>query len=80
MAEKQKTEEETQDNVKRADIGELDPSLWDEARAVTGRPNDTPLPNTTFVERFKARSSTTKAVQGDQAENKAVRSASTKRK
>lgn len=45
--------------------------------AVTGRPVDKPLPNTTFAERAKARS---KAVQGEGAENKAVSSSERKRK
>jgi hypothetical protein len=43
---------------------------WDEQVAVTGRPNDEPLPNTTFGERAKARAPKQKAVQS--AENKAV--------
>lgn len=42
----------------------------DEQIAVTGRPQDEPLPNTTFAERAKARQPQKKAVQS--AENKAV--------
>jgi hypothetical protein len=34
--------------------GEADPSEWDEATAVTGRPADQPTENTTFVQRAKA--------------------------
>jgi hypothetical protein len=30
---------------------ELDPSKWDEQKAVTGRPNDTPSDNSTFSSR-----------------------------
>lgn len=36
--------------------GEIDPSKWEEAVAVTGRPNDEPEPNTTFGDRAKVRS------------------------
>jgi hypothetical protein len=45
---------------------------WDEQVAVTGRPQDEPLPNTTFAERLAARrpKKSEKAVQD--AENKAV--------
>jgi hypothetical protein len=43
---------------------------WDEQVAVTGRPQDEPLPNTTFAERAAARQPKQKAVQS--AENKAV--------
>lgn len=57
--------------------GELDPSIWDEAVAVTGRPQDEPLPNSTFAERAKAAS---KAVKSDDAEDKAVTRATKKRK
>jgi hypothetical protein len=46
------------------------PEGWEEAVAVTGRPQDEPLPNTTFAERAKARQPQKKAVQS--AENKAV--------
>jgi hypothetical protein len=45
---------------------------WDEQVAVTGRPQDTPAPNTTFAERAAARRPKKKAVQSDEAENKAV--------
>ena len=67
--------------------GDPDPSEWDEAQAVTGRDNDTPLrgedtyavPNTTFAERSKAKQSAeTKAVQT--AENKGVRAKRATRK
>lgn len=51
--------------------GDPDPSNWDEAQAVTGRPQDQPEANTTFAERAKGRKGT-KAVQS--AENKAVSS------
>lgn len=53
---------------------------WDEQVAVTGRPQDTPSPNTTFADRAKARQPKKKAVQGDEAENKAVSSSRTARK
>lgn len=43
---------------------------WVEQRAVTGRPQDEPSPNTTFSERAAARQPKKKAVQT--AENKAV--------
>lgn len=43
---------------------------WVEQVAVTGRPQDEPLPNTTFAERAAARQPKKKAVQD--AENKAV--------
>lgn len=53
---------------------------WDEQVAVTGRPQDEPLPNTTFAERAQARrpKKTEKAVQD--AENKAVSSSRPSRK
>lgn len=53
---------------------------WDEQVAVTGRPQDEPLPNTTFAERAQARQPKKKAVQGDEAENKAVSSPRASRK
>lgn len=53
---------------------------WVEQVAVTGRPQDTPLPNTTFAERAQARQPKKKAVQSDEAENKAVSSSRTARK
>lgn len=34
--------------------GEIDPSIWDEAKAVTGRPQDVPEENSTFGSRAKA--------------------------
>lgn len=34
--------------------GKIDPSIWDEAQAVTGRPNDVPEDNSTFASRAKA--------------------------
>lgn len=43
---------------------------WVEREAVTGRPQDEPLPNTTFAERAEARQPKKKAVQA--SENKAV--------
>lgn len=51
---------------------------WDEQVAVTGRPNDEPLPNTTFAERASQRAPKKKAVQD--AENKAVSAPRTARK
>lgn len=51
---------------------------WDEQVAVTGRPQDEPLPNTTFAERAAARAPKKKAVQD--AENKAVAAPKTARK
>jgi hypothetical protein len=51
---------------------------WDEAVAVTGRPQDEPLPNTTFAERAVARRPKKKAVQ--EAENKAVGASKSTRK
>lgn len=33
--------------------GEVDPKNWDEAVAVTGRPNDVPEDNSTFASRAK---------------------------
>lgn len=35
-------------------VGPIDPSIWDEQQAVTGRPNDTAPANSTFAERAKA--------------------------
>lgn len=46
--------------------------------AVTGRPQDTPTPNTTFAERAAARQPKKKAVQ--EAENKSVSSSRASRK
>lgn len=59
----------------------------EEQPAVTDRPNDTPMrgtdkpavPNSTFGERQTARAGS-KAVESDQAENKAVSSRSTSKK
>jgi hypothetical protein len=60
-----------------------------EAKAVTGRPNDIPVRdpepaplggNSRFADRAKARGVKAKAVEGDDAENKAVSGARTKRK
>lgn len=60
---------------------------WEEAEAVTGRENDTPLrgedtfavPNTTLADRAKARSKTdAKQVSEDDTEDKAVASSQTK--
>lgn len=45
---------------------------WDEQVAVTGRPQDEPEPNSTFADRLAARRPKKKAVQSDQAENKAI--------
>jgi hypothetical protein len=59
-------------------MAEGKPEGWDEAIAVTGRPQDEPLPNTTFAERAKARQPKKKAVQS--AENKAVASDTPARK
>jgi hypothetical protein len=51
-------------------MAEGKPADWDEMVTVTGRPQDEPLPNTTFAERAAARQPKKKAVQA--AENKAV--------
>ena len=51
-------------------MAEGKPEGWEEMVAVTGRPQDEPLPNTTFAQRAKARQPKKKAVQA--AENKAV--------
>jgi hypothetical protein len=84
-----KKEDESQVDGRERGIGELDTSGWEERKAVTDRPNDTPLtgdikpavPNTTFSERSKAASkSTAKAVESDQTENKAVGASKTSRK
>ena len=53
---------------------------WVEHPAVTGRPQKEPLPNTTFAERLAARKPKKKAVQADEAENKAVSSSRSSRK
>lgn len=55
---------------------EQDGPQWDEQVAVTGRPQDTPAPNTTFADRAAARHPKRKAVQA--AENKAVEAAESK--
>lgn len=69
--------------------GDPDSSKWEEAPAVTDRPNDTPLrekekpavANSTLAERAKARQAAeTKQVDAEsETEDKAVTSASTKR-
>jgi hypothetical protein len=61
--------------------GELDPSGWEEQPVVTDRPNDIAGSNSTFAERAKAAKTTdTKAVERDDAENKSVRSSQTSKK
>lgn len=47
----------------------------DEVEAVTGRPPDTPERNSSFGSRAKARTGGAKAVEPDDAENKAVKTA-----
>lgn len=42
------------DDESKNTTGEIDPSIWDEAQAVTGRPQDEPEPNSTFGVRAKA--------------------------
>lgn len=59
----------------------------EEQKAVTDRPNDTPLrdtdkpavPNSTFGDRQKTRTASAKAVQPEDAENKAVEPGRAKR-
>lgn len=60
---------------------------WEEAQAVTGRPNDNPITepqdapnggNSTLASRAKARKADAKQVQPEAAEDKAVTSAATK--
>lgn len=54
--------------------GELDPSIWEEAQAVTGRPNDTPEENSTFGSRAKSavNADTAKADEPTKATKKAT--------
>lgn len=60
--------------------GEPDPSEWEEAEAVTGRPADVPPGNSTFAERAKASGKAeVKVVEGKDAENKAVQAAEVKK-
>lgn len=66
------------------------PAGAEEQKAVTGRPPDTPqrgtdkpaVPNSTFAERAKARTSQadTKQVTADEAENKAVAPSTSRKK
>lgn len=63
---------------------EPDPSGWEEAEAVTDRPNDTPpgsqVSNSTFADRAKATGQAEmKVVEATDAENKAVQSAEAKK-
>lgn len=53
--------------------GKVDPSIWDEAVAVTGRPQDEPAANSTFADRARAAA---KAEPSDEAKpaKKATRS------
>lgn len=64
--------------------GEPDPSQWDKADTVTQRPNDLvdgKVSNTTFGDRSKsAKPVDTKAVEEDEADNKAVKSSRTAKK
>lgn len=68
--------------------GGPDPSKWDEQPTVTDRPNDTPMrgeetyavPNSTFGSRAKSSGTSAKAVESDEAENKAVGRRRAKRK
>lgn len=58
-----------------------DPEQWDEAEAVTGRPNDlkqNEVENSTFAERAK-RHAREKKVDSESTDNKAVTGASTKK-
>jgi hypothetical protein len=59
---------------------EADPSKWEEAPAVTGRPADVPSPNTTLADRAKARKGGAKKVDKDAegVEDKAVKAAESK--
>lgn len=54
-----------------------DPSKWEQAEAVTGRPSDIFDPNSTLASRAKSRAGE-KKVGEDDAEDKAVTSAATK--
>lgn len=59
----------------------VDPSIWDEAVAVTGRPNDEAGPNSTFAERAKARKPAAKATEsGEPAPVKAAAKKAASRK
>lgn len=62
--------------------GEIDPSMWDEAVAVAGRPQDEPAPNSTFAERAKAAPAKQDQpdVEADKAPVKATKSAQRRRK
>jgi hypothetical protein len=55
--------------------GDLDPSKWDEQKAVTGRPNDTPADNSTFSSRSsnKPEPVVVEDTKQDPAEDKAVK-------
>ena len=55
--------------------GDPDPSNWDEAQAVTGRPADEPTSNSTLAERATARKGDAKQVDADEVEDKAVKKA-----
>lgn len=66
--------------------GDPDPDKWDEAEAVTGRPNDLgnrgtdkpALPNSTLASRAKARTDE-KQVDAEQVEDRAVKKAPAKK-
>lgn len=81
----QEAQQETADTYYRH--GEPDPSVWQAAEAVTGRPNDlgsvTPEPalaNSTFASRAKQQAVATKAIPAEETEDKAVRSSTARRK
>lgn len=57
----------------KATTGEIDPSIWDEHKAVTGRPQDTAEENSTFASRAQQPAS------GDTAEAPAKKAASRKK-
>lgn len=57
--------------------GDPDPSEWQEAEAVTGRPNDEASPNSTMADRAKARKQVDK--DSDVVEDKAITKAPAKK-
>lgn len=76
---------DTDENNVPSPPAEVDPSVWDEAPAVTGRPNDEAPENTTFAERLKQAEESRKRLgrkrvdDDDEAvEDKAVKTSTTK--
>lgn len=57
--------------------GDPDPSKWDEAEAVNGRPSDVAGPNSTLASRARERAGV-KQVDASEVEDKAVTAAATK--